>query len=64
MEKTSVSITGRIMLHRSAGAKLLFLDIFEDNGKCQVFCTADFYKGDFDFIMRTLKRGDLIGVEG
>jgi len=32
--------------------------------KIQVFATAEFYKGDFDCLMTSLKRGDIIGVDG
>lgn len=60
----SVSLTGRIMSIRSAGAKLIFLDLHEDNRKIQVFATAANYEGDFDLLSSTLKNGDIIGLEG
>jgi len=59
-----VALTGRVMSLRVSGAKLIFIDLAEDNGKVQLFCPADFYKGDFEYILKNLKRGDIIGVEG
>lgn len=49
---------------RASGQKLLFVDITEDGAKVQIFATADGYQGDYEFIHRTLKRGDIIGVRG
>lgn len=63
-DDVTIALTGRIMSLRASGAKLIFIDLTEDNGKVQVFAAADFYKGDFDVITRTVKRGDIIGIEG
>ena len=49
---------------RASGAKLLFIDLHEDNFKVQVFAVAANYEGDFDVLTRLLKYGDIIGVEG
>jgi len=52
------------MMIRASGAKLIFIDIHEDSSKIQIFATAENYKGDFELLSRTLKRGDIIGVTG
>jgi lysyl-tRNA synthetase class 2 len=59
-----VAITGRVMGLRSSGAKLIFIDLHEDNSKVQIFATAANFQGDWDFISRNLKYGDIIGVIG
>ena len=59
-----VSVTGRIMMLRPSGAKLIFIDLVEDQMKVQIFANATNYEGDFEFLHKTLKRGDLIGVKG
>jgi lysyl-tRNA synthetase class 2 len=52
------------MMVRSSGAKLMFIDVVEDNTKIQIFATAANYQGDFEYLNRALRRGDIIGVEG
>lgn len=52
------------MMVRSSGAKLMFIDVSEDNAKVQIFATAANYLGDFEYLIRALRRGDIIGVEG
>jgi len=64
VEENKLAITGRIMGLRSSGAKLIFIDLCEDNSKIQVFATAANYSEDFDLLHRTLRYGDIIGVEG
>jgi lysyl-tRNA synthetase class 2 len=64
LEDQKVAVTGRVMNLRPSGAKLIFIDLSEDGGKIQVFATAGNYDSDFDFIQRTVKRGDIIGVKG
>jgi lysyl-tRNA synthetase class 2 len=59
-----VALTGRVMTLRPSGAKLIFIDLNEDNGKVQIFAIADDYSGDFEFLKKSLRRGDIIGVEG
>lgn len=60
-----VALAGRIMGLRSQGAKLIFIDLHEDNAKVQIFATATNYTdGDFDSLHKTIKYGDIIGVEG
>jgi lysyl-tRNA synthetase, class II len=61
----TVKITGRVMTIRSQGAKLIFIDLEGDQAKVQLFCSANEYKaGNFDALHTTIKRGDIIGVEG
>lgn len=60
----TVALAGRVMGLRSSGAKLIFIDLHEDNSKVQVFATAANYKGDFEKLHRQLKYGDIIGVVG
>jgi lysyl-tRNA synthetase class 2 len=64
LEDQKVALTGRIMMLRESGAKLIFIDLFDDSAKVQVFATAANYEGDFDFLHKSLRRGDIIGVEG
>src|SRR5690606_35041004 len=63
-EDVTVALTGRVMSIRSAGQKLIFIDLFGDEHKVQVFAAADSYAGDFEGIHARVKRGDIIGVEG
>jgi lysyl-tRNA synthetase class II len=49
------------MMLRESGAKLVFLDLTEDQSKVQIFATAANYEGDFEQL-KTLRRGDIIGV--
>lgn len=49
---------------RQSGAKLIFIDLHEDNHKVQIFATAANYEGDFEQLSHTLKNGDIIGLEG
>lgn len=63
-EDYKVALTGRIMGLRSSGAKLIFIDLHEDNSKVQVFATAANYEGDFELLHKNLRYGDIIGVEG
>ena len=61
----TVKITGRVMTIRSQGAKLIFIDLEGDSTKVQLFCSASNYTGGaFDDLHQTIKRGDIIGVEG
>jgi len=59
-----VALAGRVMGLRQSGAKLLFIDLHEGNAKVQIFANAANYTGDFDYLVRTLRYGDIIGVEG
>lgn len=65
LEDVTVSVTGRVMSIRGAGAKLVFIDLHSDDYKVQIFATANNYTGgEFDQIIHTVKRGDIVGVEG
>jgi lysyl-tRNA synthetase class 2 len=61
----TVKITGRVMTIRASGAKLLFIDLEGDSAKVQLMATANEYKGGaFDELAASLKRGDIVGIEG
>ena len=60
----TVTLAGRVMGLRNSGAKLIFIDLHEDNSKVQVFATAANYTADFDALHKSLKYGDIIGVVG
>jgi len=64
LEDQKVAVTGRVMNLRPSGAKLIFIDLCEDGGKIQVFATAQNYEGDFELVGRTVKRGDIVGING
>lgn len=64
LENKKTSVTGRIYNIRSQSAKLIFIDLMEDNAKIQIFATQANYEADFEVIPRVLRRGDIIGVEG
>lgn len=49
---------------RGAGSKLIFIDLVGDEHKIQVFANATNYIGDFDALHGSIRRGDIIGVEG
>lgn len=59
-----MALAGRVMSMRSAGNKLIFLDLVGDEHKVQLMCTSNNYEGDFDKLHHDVKRGDIIGVEG
>lgn len=59
-----MSITGRIYNIRSQSAKLVFIDLMEDNAKVQVFATLESYEDDFEALHKIIRRGDIVGVEG
>ena len=60
----TVALTGRIMAVRGAGNALIFIDLEGDQAKVQVMAQADHYQGEFTALHATLRRGDIIGVEG
>jgi len=65
VETETVKITGRVMTIRSSGAKLIFLDLEGDSAKVQLMATASNYTGgNFDDLHTSIRRGDIIGVEG
>ena len=57
-------LCGRVNKIRKHGKKLSFIDINQNEGIVQIKASADAYNGDFKNDMMTLKRGDIIGVEG
>jgi lysyl-tRNA synthetase class 2 len=64
-EDVTVALTGRIHSIRAAGSKLLFIDLTGDSKSVQILATADKYEGSaFEELGATLRRGDIIGVEG
>lgn len=65
LETEEAHLTGRIMLIRPQGQKLIFIDLHGDEAQVQVFAQADNYKGeDFTELHHTLRRGDVVGVTG
>jgi len=64
VEETTVALTGRIMAIRGAGSSLIFIDLEGDGAKVQVLAQSDFYQGEFTALHATLRRGDIIGIEG
>ena len=52
------------MAIRGAGAALIFIDLEGDGAKVQVMANAATYQGEFSQLHATLRRGDIIGVEG
>jgi lysyl-tRNA synthetase class 2 len=63
-DQQTVAVTGRIRSIRAAGPKLIFIDLDGDSSKVQVMATAANYQGEFDALHSSLRRGDIIGVEG
>ena len=59
-----VKVTGRVLNMRAASNKLIFIDLEGDSVKIQIFATADAYKADWNVLRESVKRGDIIGVEG
>ena len=65
-----VAVAGRVMRKALSGAKLIFLDLKSEGAKVQVMCDArHFEAGGFDLaafqrIMNSVKRGDIIGING
>jgi lysyl-tRNA synthetase class 2 len=58
-------VTGRVKSIRGQGAKLVFIDLEAESQKVQLMCTAQDYKGgNFEEILQSVKRGDIIGAEG
>ena len=41
----------------------MFIDVVEDNNKAQIFATAEKTKGNFKYLNKALRRGDIIGFE-
>lgn len=64
LEDVKVAVTGRVMSIRAAGPKLVFIDLVGDDHKVQVMATAANYEGDFEIFHSSIRRGDIIGVEG
>ena len=64
IEDQTVSLTGRIMAIRGAGANLIFIDLEGDGAKVQVMAQSNSYQGEFSALHGSLRRGDIIGVEG
>ena len=64
VEDMTVALTGRILSIRGAGNSLIFIDLEGDSAKVQIMAQADHYQGEFTALHSTLRRGDIIGVEG
>ena len=65
-----VRIAGRIMRKAASGAKLIFYDVRSEGAKVQMMCDARAFEEsglsiqDFQMLMNSVKRGDIVGVEG
>lgn len=59
-----MAVAGRIAAIRAQGKGLIFIDIEGDGQKVQVLGNRKDFKGDFDSLYTTLRRGDIIGAEG
>ena len=69
-EAEKVTIAGRIMRKAASGAKLIFYDLRSEGAKVQMMCDARTFEEsglsiqDFQMLMNSVKRGDIVGVEG
>ena len=63
-EKRDISLCGRITNIRKHGKNLSFIDIRQDESIVQIKASASAYEGDFRNDMISIRRGDIIGVEG
>jgi len=74
-----VSVAGRIVMIRSSGSKLVFIDLTGDSEKIQVMADLSSYDPaqdlladqakkaglePFEYKMKLIKRGDIVGVRG
>jgi len=61
-----LSVAGRIVSIRSAGASLVFYDLTADGAKLQILCDKREYESEeaFAAIVNVLRRGDIIGARG
>ena len=65
-----IQVRGRIWAFRTAGNKLAFVDLVQDNVKLQVVCNYEDLEregvgaGDFKQFVDNLKRGDIISIVG
>ncbi len=62
----TVSIAGRVTNIRHQGKKLVFYDIRQEGERLQVMCNSNNHKAnrDFEELHSTIRRGDIIGIEG
>lgn len=66
-EDITISTTGRVILKRSSGKKLVFYTLEDDNFSIQIMASGNFYTDDtlsFNEINTIIHRGDIIGVKG
>jgi lysyl-tRNA synthetase class 2 len=65
-----VSFAGRIMRKAASGVKLIFFDLRSEGVKVQMMCDARNFEEsglsikEFQMLMNSVKRGDIVGVEG
>lgn len=70
VEDTKVSLAGRIMRKAASGAKLIFFDLRSEGAKVQMMCDARHFEASgldvqgFQKLMNSVKRGDIVGIEG
>ena len=66
-EDLIISTTGRVILKRASGKKLVFYTLEDDNFSIQIMASGTFYTDDtlsFNEINSIIHRGDIIGVKG
>ncbi|PRW20466.1 lysine--tRNA ligase isoform X2 isoform A [Chlorella sorokiniana] len=63
-----VSVAGRVVRKAASGAKLIFFDLRGEGAKIQVMCDARNFAplelAEFQKLMNSVKRGDIVGVAG
>jgi len=66
LETEIVSVAGRTIMKRAAGAALVFYDLRADGAQIQVLSDKRSYHNgeDFERIHSLLRRGDIVGVRG
>lgn len=66
LEDELVKVTGRVMAIRGAGKSLVFYDLHGDGQKVQILANENNWAGEVDYRLMhsTIKRGDIVGVEG
>ena len=70
VEEDKVSLAGRIMRKAASGTKLIFFDLRSEGAKVQMICDARQFEASgldvhaFQKLMNSVKRGDIVGVEG
>ncbi len=56
-----VSVCGRVLRERNTW---MFIDLYDDSGKIQLFCHKDNLSADDMSLLKLLDKGDFVGVQG